>query len=257
MSTATSARYETHPFERAGLGTAPFRLVGYVEKVYQSCQGAPVQAAGTCDYCGQCIRHCYIVASSDKREFTVGCDCAGRCGEDAMAREMRALRRAEERRIAEIERAEREARERRNNEAKGLGALTDDEIRYAAEVARKAAEQAKRDEAEARRLASQHVGAVGKRVEMTLRLTFVTSWATDYGTTRLYSLEDADGNVVVWKTSSGALVTDDWEHAKIGDSVVVRATVKRHGEYRGGKQTEVSRLKVLRIIRAEKTTGDA
>ena len=30
-----------HPFERAGLGLAPFRFVGMVEKVYVSCPGAP------------------------------------------------------------------------------------------------------------------------------------------------------------------------------------------------------------------------
>jgi len=34
-----------HPFERAGLGTAPFKCVGFTVMKYQACPGAPVQCA--------------------------------------------------------------------------------------------------------------------------------------------------------------------------------------------------------------------
>jgi hypothetical protein len=64
-----------HPFEAAGLGQAPFRFIGMVEKTYQACQGAPVQPGASCDYCGQGIRYVFQVKSADGKSFGVGCDC--------------------------------------------------------------------------------------------------------------------------------------------------------------------------------------
>jgi hypothetical protein len=65
-----------HRFELAGLGKAPFRFTGQVsEKTYQACQGAPIQAGSTCDYCGTCIRYEFWVRSACGKEFKVGCDC--------------------------------------------------------------------------------------------------------------------------------------------------------------------------------------
>ena len=64
-----------HPFEKAGLGYAPFRFVGMTEATYQACSGAPIQPGASCDYCGQGIRYVCIIKSADGREFRVGCDC--------------------------------------------------------------------------------------------------------------------------------------------------------------------------------------
>jgi hypothetical protein len=66
---------DIHPFEKAHLGSAPFRFIGTSEKVYCACPGALEQPAGTCDYCGNGIRYVYHVRSADGREFGVGCDC--------------------------------------------------------------------------------------------------------------------------------------------------------------------------------------
>lgn len=72
----TGERSTIHRFEIAGLGKAPFTFTGKVsEKTYQSCQGAPIQPGSTCDYCGTCIRYEFWVASTDGKEFKVGCDC--------------------------------------------------------------------------------------------------------------------------------------------------------------------------------------
>lgn len=65
-----------HPFERAGLGTAPFRCVAVVKKQYQACPGAPIQPAGTCDYCGNGILYVYMIVGANGERFGVGCDCA-------------------------------------------------------------------------------------------------------------------------------------------------------------------------------------
>jgi hypothetical protein len=64
-----------HPFERAGLGKAPFRFAGVEEKTYCACPGADVQPGGSCQYCGNGIRYCFWVKSADDKLFYVGCDC--------------------------------------------------------------------------------------------------------------------------------------------------------------------------------------
>lgn len=79
---------ELHPFERAGLGLAPFRL-SYVEERRGPIRtqiepgifvevGAPGQPMGTCDYCGQGIAICCGIESADGRRFIVGSDCVAK-----------------------------------------------------------------------------------------------------------------------------------------------------------------------------------
>lgn len=75
---------EVHPFEKAGLGVAPFRYVGmiaqeisYGERVIGSAGGVPIttKPGGTCDFCGAYIVNMFQVESSDGNRFKVGCDC--------------------------------------------------------------------------------------------------------------------------------------------------------------------------------------
>lgn len=70
-----------HPFEVAGLGRAPFSLVGYSKEVGPRVLadgtqvGAPGQPMGTCAYCSRGIAHVFKIQSSDGVESGVGCDC--------------------------------------------------------------------------------------------------------------------------------------------------------------------------------------
>jgi len=64
-----------HPWERAGLGVAPYKLVGAGEMIYQAAPGAPVQPGAACDYCGQGIRQVYFIRAACGSTFHVGCDC--------------------------------------------------------------------------------------------------------------------------------------------------------------------------------------
>jgi hypothetical protein len=77
-----------HPWEKAGLGKAPFRWLG-VEVKYGPIRiaradgttleiGAPGQPMGSCAFCGQGIAECHSIASADGKEFIVGCDCVRR-----------------------------------------------------------------------------------------------------------------------------------------------------------------------------------
>lgn len=65
-----------HPFDAAGLGKPPYKLVGYFQSKFQSAPGEPVKAGSSCDYCGLPIMNCYRIRSSDGQEFKVGSECA-------------------------------------------------------------------------------------------------------------------------------------------------------------------------------------
>jgi hypothetical protein len=101
-----------HPFEKAGLGKAPFRFAGMTKHSYQACPGAPVQPGGSCDYCGTGIMYEYWVSGVDGSNFKVGCDCIIKLSwNDSLEKEVRTAVRqrkkasaAERKELARIER---------------------------------------------------------------------------------------------------------------------------------------------------------
>lgn len=80
-----------HPWEKVGLGRAPFRWLGVSHEVGPKVisheggvtfsVGAPGQPMGSCAYCGQGIAEVHRIRSADGKEFTVGCDCVRRVNE--------------------------------------------------------------------------------------------------------------------------------------------------------------------------------
>lgn len=102
--------------------------------------------------------------------------------------------------------------------------------------AQKAEQERQRALQQASEKNSNHIGAIGDRIEIDVHsFECVTSWETQYGVTRIYKIVDTNGNVYTWKTSN--YVSED-------DIAKVKATVKSHNEYRGIKQTEITRCKV-------------
>lgn len=85
---------------------------------------------------------------------------------------------------------------------------------------------------------SDYVGKIGDRITIKVaNFDVVTSWHTQFGWTGIYKIVDEDGNVYTWKTSSGI---------EEGTNEIV-ATVKAHNEYRGNKQTEITRCRCKRM----------
>ena len=93
------------------------------------------------------------------------------------------------------------------------------------------------------RLTSNHVGVEGKRQEMTLTLASMSYHETMYGTTARSKYFDEAGNIVIWWSGSAHEMAP-------GTRVRVKATVKKHDEYEGVKQTVATRLVVLDILEA-------
>lgn len=82
---------------------------------------------------------------------------------------------------------------------------------------------------------SEWFGEVKKRETFTLTLQFTRLIPSDYGETILHRFVDASGNIATWFSSKG-------EICGIGETVTVKATVKGHEEYKGAKQTMLTRL---------------
>lgn len=83
---------------------------------------------------------------------------------------------------------------------------------------------------------SNHVGTIGKRE------TFVVTLSGSkvlpdygYGCSNLYTFKDASGNVIKWKTSNSF---------EFNGTVRLTGSVKKHGEWNGVKETELTRCKV-------------
>jgi hypothetical protein len=86
--------------------------------------------------------------------------------------------------------------------------------------------------------ASFHLGEIGKRLRK-VSVTFLGTPFTgenDYGTFYIHRFVTDDGAELVWKT--GNSVNDD-----AGTKMVADFTPKKHGEYSGRPQTEISRMK--------------
>ncbi len=137
-------------------------------------------------------------------------------------------------------RAERQAKRQAEWEAKQAELDRIRKQKEAEEEAKRLAEEAR---IKALKAISQYVGEVGEKLDITG--THVrTAWFdvrsfSGYGTDRMYvhTFKDADGNVIVWKTSK-------WLDLNEGDSVRIRGTVKEHSEYKDEKQTALTRCKI-------------
>lgn len=105
---------------------------------------------------------------------------------------------------------------------------------------------------------SEWVSEPKKRIDLVLTLVNDYVYEScgysyyDDGERHIYTLRDEAGNCYVWKTSN-LLAYRDAETslndviAEIGDRVEMKATVKEHSEYKGAKQTVITRPKVNRI----------
>lgn len=113
-ATKVEAGEVIHPFERAGLGVAPFRLVGHEESWFQAAPGEPRRPGASCDYCGTAIVDTFWIAGTDGRRFKVGSDCVHKTTKPGTK-----VRTEVERKVRTIQNAKRHARE----DAKAAGAV--------------------------------------------------------------------------------------------------------------------------------------
>jgi hypothetical protein len=85
---------------------------------------------------------------------------------------------------------------------------------------------------------SQHVGVIGKRQLFKVECLAIYNSEGNYGVTGIHKLITPEGAKLTWFASGSA------EWLKVCQKYEVKATVKKHGEYKGEKQTEVNRVAI-------------
>lgn len=91
-------------------------------------------------------------------------------------------------------------------------------------------------QAQERAKQSQHQGEIGKRQVFKLTVTSIFGAEGMYGTTHIHKMLDKDGNLFTWFGSPGAGCLPR------GKELTLKATVKAHDEYKGSKQTILTRV---------------
>lgn len=97
-------------------------------------------------------------------------------------------------------------------------------------------EKRRQEEKENLAAKSNYLGPVGEKISVSfVSGREVACCETQFGLLRIYEFKDANGNIVVWKSSS---------HKDIPTTGVITGTVKTHEEYNGIKQTVILRAKI-------------
>ena len=97
-------------------------------------------------------------------------------------------------------------------------------------------EKKKQEEKERLAAESDYLGSVGEKISVNfVSGREVACCETQFGLLHIYEFKDANGNAIVWKSSSSK---------DIPESGTVTGTVKAHGAYAGIKQTVILRAKI-------------
>lgn len=89
---------------------------------------------------------------------------------------------------------------------------------------------------------TEFFGTVGQKVELALSLERRSSYETQWGTATIYAFVDDKGRHFIWKTSTWLKAMDN---ANAGDKFILKGTIKEHNEYKGCKQTVLTRCKIV------------
>lgn len=85
-----------------------------------------------------------------------------------------------------------------------------------------------------------------------LTLDFVTGYSTEFGYTTVLKFRATNGAIIVWKASNTEI-----ERADVGKRYTLAGSIKAHVEYKGEKQTVMSRCDVQEVSAVETAETDA
>ncbi len=92
-----------------------------------------------------------------------------------------------------------------------------------------------------RHVGESYVGTIGRRDILTLTLKRVAAVPHRFGTSYRLTFNDRDGNGIVWFSSRAP----ESLGLAIEQSCAIKATIRRHAEYLGSKQTVISRGRLV------------
>ena len=85
---------------------------------------------------------------------------------------------------------------------------------------------------------SEYFGNIGDKVTLEVVLANKHETQSYYGYMCYHIFKDNEGHTFVWMTSSRPAM-------KVGDTYKIKATIKEHSEYKGEKQTFITRVKAI------------
>lgn len=91
-----------------------------------------------------------------------------------------------------------------------------------------------------RKIVSEWIAEKGEKVSRDVTVHFVSGYQTDFGYTYLYIFRTDDNHMVKWAASNGQGLAE-------GDRVTITGRVKDLTEYKGVKQTVLTRCKIARL----------
>lgn len=95
-------------------------------------------------------------------------------------------------------------------------------------------------EANAPKTESQYIGNVGDKVDLKVTLASVHTYETNYSyyseLNFIYKFKDSNSNTIIWKTSN--------KYLEEGKTYQIKGKIKKHNEYKGDKQTILTRCKI-------------
>lgn len=86
----------------------------------------------------------------------------------------------------------------------------------------------------------EHVGTVGEKITLTLKVVHIVELDTAFGVNYIFICEDENQNTIIYKGKSSAMPGK-------GETVTVVATIKEHGVRDGVKQTVIQRPKAVEV----------
>lgn len=102
-------------------------------------------------------------------------------------------------------------------------------------------EQSRLERAKKENRLNEHLGEIKDRVEIVVKCVGLRYIDGYYGTVCIHRMRDSDGRSINWFANADAKMEK-------GNSYSIRATIKKHDEYKDWKQTNVSRLTVIEEV---------
>jgi hypothetical protein len=87
------------------------------------------------------------------------------------------------------------------------------------------------------KMANEHIGSEGDKIEMLGNVILVKSIPNDYGVSFLFVINTEEGQLKTFTTSK------TFDDVSEGDKITIKGTIKRHEEFKGIKSTLLTRVK--------------
>lgn len=87
---------------------------------------------------------------------------------------------------------------------------------------------------------NEYVGTIGQRREFKVRLISRRLFESEWGAKYLVSMEDMSGRSLIWWATAGSYALTE-----AGETFIIKGTVKDHKDYKGKKQTILSRVNIV------------